>query len=77
MEKMQCPHCKSHKIAKVIYGLPDMTDELAQRIEDGEISLGGCMPGPWRWRCHDCGAGFREKPLAEDPGTAADGGETI
>ena len=41
----RCPNCGSSNIAKIIWGLPDFTEELQKRIDAGEIVLGGCIPG--------------------------------
>ena len=30
-------------------------DPLWQRVRTGEVVLGGCVVGPWKWKCHECG----------------------
>ena len=64
-KRLRCPHCGSRRIAAVVYGLPDMTDRMAERIDDGKLILGGCMPRGIYWKCGRCGAGFPEKPFSE------------
>ena len=38
-----CPTCQSTDIARVMMGMPAFTKQLEQDIEDGKISLGGCL----------------------------------
>ena len=64
-KRLRCPHCGSGRIAYVIYGLPDMDDRMAERLDNGKITLGGCMPRAPKWICGKCGAAFREKPFSK------------
>lgn len=41
--KKVCPKCGSENIASIMYGLPLMNDKLKERIDAGEIVLGGCV----------------------------------
>ncbi len=40
----RCPNCGSGNIAKIIWGLPDFTEELQKRIDAGEIVSGFEFP---------------------------------
>lgn len=40
---MECPYCGKKKIARLLYGLPRMTDELQQKINELKIKLAGCL----------------------------------
>jgi hypothetical protein len=37
-----CPKCGSRNVAQILYGLVQMNDELKQRLDKREITLGGC-----------------------------------
>ena len=37
-----CPVCGSKRIASIMYGYPLFSEELEQKLEAGEIALGGC-----------------------------------
>lgn len=41
-EKVACPRCGSADVAKIIWGLPVLTDQLEHEIKLGAVSLGGC-----------------------------------
>lgn len=52
----KCPACSSHRIANILYGMPEYTDELQKDMNSGRIVLGGCCitnDDP-RWQCADC-----------------------
>ncbi|MCC9604981.1 hypothetical protein LOC68_25260 [Blastopirellula sp. JC732] len=58
-----CPKCGSTRIADVLYGLPDFSDELQQDLDAGKIVLGGCCvtgDDPV-WRCRECGLEIYKK----------------
>lgn len=38
-----CPRCASESVARISYGLPDMSPDLRARILAGEVSAGGCV----------------------------------
>ena len=38
-----CPSCGSAKAAHILYGLPSLTDELQQAIDEQRVVLGGCI----------------------------------
>jgi hypothetical protein len=51
-----CPKCGSRNVAQILYGLVQMNDELKQRLDKREITLGGCCvdtDSP-SWECNEC-----------------------
>ena len=53
-----CPECGSTKgIAHILFGLITPTPELQERIDSGEVVLGGCskLPGGPYYHCNNCG----------------------
>ena len=52
-----CPKCGSNKVARILYGLPDFSEELERKLGAGEIVLGGCtvFGDDPTWHCNDCG----------------------
>ena len=56
-----CPHCKSSRAIRIIYGLPDL--ELAKEEAEGKLVLGGCcLVGDGsdpRWECRSCGTRWK------------------
>ena len=57
LEDMKCTQCNSTSVAKIIYGLCEITDELEQAINKKQIILGGCLitDHDSKWECNDCG----------------------
>jgi hypothetical protein len=54
----KCPGCGSSKVAVYLYGMPDFSDELQQKVEAGTVVLGGCCitgKDP-DYHCMDCNA---------------------
>lgn len=51
-----CPKCGSKKVAAILYGLPDFSDELERKLDAGEVVLGGCIisDDDPLWRCVEC-----------------------
>jgi hypothetical protein len=52
----KCPECGSHKIARIMYGLPAFTPGLEKELADQKTVLGGCCisnDDP-SWKCVDC-----------------------
>jgi len=52
----ECPRCGSDRIARVLYGLPDFSEELKRDLDAGRVVLGGCCvtgrdPA---WQCAKC-----------------------
>lgn len=75
-KKIYCPRCDSVSNAKILYGLPDFTDEeLKADLDSGRYVLGGCVTegdDPTR-ECHDCGYRWVEASdlsVGEDPAGA-------
>ena len=62
----KCPLCGSARVAPILYGLPNFTDELTRALDEGAVALGGCVitgDDP-RWKCLACEAAFYEKNKA-------------
>ncbi len=57
-KRIHCPRCDSASNAKILYGVPDFTnEELKADLDSGRYALGGCViegDDPTR-ECHDCG----------------------
>ena len=52
-----CPKCGSTNIARYSYGLPAFDKELNEKLESGEIVLGGCcidIGDSPKYYCNDC-----------------------
>jgi hypothetical protein len=67
-----CPVCCSHRVAEVLYGLPDDTLELKQALREKRVVLGGCVEfddGP-AWECTACG--HQWGAVTGPPDTSAD-----
>ena len=58
-----CPVCGSGKVAPILYGLPNFTDELNRALDEGRVALGGCVitDDDPAWKCLSCEAAFYEK----------------
>lgn len=56
-----CPKCKSTSVAKILYGLVAMDDELERDLQLGRVYLGGCEDeaGAPNLHCNSCGHEFR------------------
>lgn len=62
----KCPVCGSTtRIGKILYGLPDGSEELMRRCENEEVFLGGCMilPGYPRFHCFECDSNIGKSPI--------------
>lgn len=60
-----CPACGHQPVASLLFGLPDMSDDLKRDVEQERIVLGGCcVTGDEpAWQCGQCGwQGWRESP---------------
>lgn len=56
-KQINCPSCKSKKIAKFLYGMPAFSKKLEKELEQGKVKLGGCCisdESP-QFHCNDCG----------------------
>ena len=52
----KCPKCSSLKIAEILWGMPNMDEELEQALKNGDMIIGGCCitgHDP-QWQCIDC-----------------------
>lgn len=64
----KCPACGSSKVADVIYGYLDYSDELQSQLDQGKIILGGCCvtnDDP-EWQCSECGVDIYRFKLIYD-----------
>jgi hypothetical protein len=64
----QCPACGGERVAGIVYGLLDMSNqELKQKLDAEEVMSGGCMVtgSDPAWRCLDCGAGIHRGPRSD------------
>ncbi len=54
--KSPCNKCGSTDVALFLYGLTDLDEEMKSMIDEGKITLGGCMIGKDspKWVCNDC-----------------------
>ena len=54
-----CPNCNSPRIAKILYGMPDISNEkLLQDKLEGKVVFGGCCitDDDPDFQCVECGA---------------------
>jgi len=61
-ETVVCTVCDSSNIAKILYGKPNWNDEMKEKIDSGELTLGGCFMSKDNpvYACNDCHARFGE-----------------
>ena len=54
---LTCPSCGARPMATIRYGLQQLTPELAEELESGRVTLGGCCVSDDdpRWECSECG----------------------
>ena len=60
MARKMCPKCGSRDTAHILWGMPVMSSELEDELENGRVVLGGCcvpMPEP-RYHCNKCKDNF-------------------
>lgn len=52
-----CPHCQSDRVVYIIYGEPQLDDELKRALKSHKVELGGCLvtAASKRWECWHCG----------------------
>ncbi len=66
----KCPDCGSIRIARIMYGLPDFSDEeLKKAVQEGRVVLGGCIitPDSPEWKCKACGVAIDVKQTKHRP----------
>lgn len=51
-----CPKCNSTNVAKYLWGLRLLDNQLERDIEEGRVILGGCVVcvGDPKFHCNDC-----------------------
>lgn len=56
MDTIICPHCGSNRVARVLYGISEIDENLQDLIDKEEILLGGCMilPNSFNYYCINC-----------------------
>jgi hypothetical protein len=67
-ETVNCPYCKSDKVAEIFYGMPLFSEKMQQDIENGKLVLGDCWPKPENRVCLNCKKKWKSEiaPLNED-----------
>ncbi|MCD7974987.1 MAG: hypothetical protein LUF25_04285 [Phascolarctobacterium sp.] len=53
---MKCPKCGSRKVAPIMYGLPALSKDLEERLNNKKLVLGGCCvsDNDPRYYCFGC-----------------------
>lgn len=56
----KCPKCGSVKVARILYGMPLLSESLLKDLEDGKVVTGGCVitENQPSWQCSQCGVDF-------------------
>lgn len=39
--QIKCPYCGSKDTARILYGMPDITEDLQEKLDSGKVHLGG------------------------------------
>lgn len=68
-----CPYCGSEDIAKILYGMRVMTDELKRDLAQRKVVLGGdvLLGHDPAWACNNCGRRFGDREQEMQGGAAA------
>ena len=55
--RQACTRCGSRNVARISYGYPMFSDGLQERLDAGEVQLGGCVvwPNQPTLACNACG----------------------
>ena len=55
-----CPICGSSNVAEYLFGMPAYNYELEEKLNNGEIILGGCCiePDSPAYHCNECEEDF-------------------
>jgi hypothetical protein len=56
----KCPNCGHAPVASILYGMPNISDELFEKEQRGEVIFGGCvieLDQP-TWQCSKCEVEF-------------------
>lgn len=58
--KIACPFCGSENYARYSYGMHILDKELEEKLNKGEIILGGCCisPDSPKYHCNSCNKDF-------------------
>jgi hypothetical protein len=66
-----CPACGLPRIARILYGLPDFSKDLAQALSEGTVTLGGCLVNgdDPEWECLGCGQKIDASPKRRGEGS--------
>ena len=61
----KCPSCSSHRVARILYGMPIFSTKLEKDLSAGRIILGGCCitDDDPEWQCVDCKMMIHKKGL--------------
>lgn len=61
----QCPGCGHRPVASILYGYPDFDEKLEQELDEGTVTLGGCIVSgdDPAWRCPRCGLRIFQSPM--------------
>ena len=59
----KCPACASGPVETILYGMPAFSEELRRDLDEGRITLGGCIVSDDdpRWKCAACGQPIWQK----------------
>lgn len=68
LNELSCPKCKSKKISKILWGMPNFNKALEKDIENKKIVLGGCVitGDEPEFHCNDCLYEFNLESVRED-----------
>ena len=55
--KQNCPQCGTARVARILYGLPILDDDLRLELSEKKVILGGCVIGQGSptHQCVECG----------------------
>lgn len=62
---IKCPTCGKSPVATILYGMPNLNEELQQKLDEGRTVIGGCCcayDDPV-WQCSYCGQAIHKKEL--------------
>jgi hypothetical protein len=57
-----CPRCHSHEVVYILYGEPQLDEDLQRALASRKVELGGCLVtrDSKRWECRSCGFAWGE-----------------
>lgn len=53
----KCPVCGCRPVSTVFYGLPACIEDFEEKLDAGDIVIGGCVSEPYidpAWHCTNC-----------------------